>query len=81
MSMALDIETKTAYGRKWQSLRVGSHPATHDGIDVREVVSVSADGDELEKIRREITGIPMSTKRVVTWFGDDARFIVANLNY
>ena len=80
--MSLDIETKNAYGRKWASWHVGTFaPPTHDGVDVHEVVSVSADGHELEKIRAEITGIPMSKKRLVTWYGDDAKFIVANLKY
>lgn len=50
--------------------------------EVTEVLYVQADGDELGIIRRLITGIPMHDGRVVRWFGDDARFIVAFLiNY
>jgi len=71
--MALNIRTET----RW----VGWHIGKPEPTISHEILYVCADGDELEKIRAEITGIPMSTKRVVTWFGDDARFIVANLNY
>ncbi len=39
---------------------------------------VQADGDELEKIRRNFSNIPMSSARVVRWHGDIARFIVSN---
>lgn len=39
---------------------------------------VQADGDELQWIQDALTGIRMSTKRVVRWIGDDARFIAAN---
>ena len=74
--MALEIQT----GKRWYNWHVGQDPLFHNAM-ISEIKEISADGDELEKIRAEITGIPMSTKRVVTWYGDDARFIVANLNY
>lgn len=45
-------------------------------FDVREV---QADGDELQIIQEQFTNTPMSKNRVVRWFGDDAKFIVANL--
>jgi len=77
MSMALDIAIGSA-GIRWH---VGCPPPLVGGINLVDIYYIVADGDELEKIRTEITGIPMSTKRVVTWYGDDARFIVANLNY
>jgi len=74
--MALSIKTE----KGWLSWYVGGDSPMsafrHDDIE-----KITADGDELEKIRAEITGIPMSKSRVVTWFGDDAKFIVANLNY
>ena len=44
----------------------------------REVVSIQADGDELEKIQLTMTLSRISSKRVVTWVGDDAQFIAAN---
>ena len=45
-----------------------------------EVSSVQADGDELEHIKDKFKNIPLSiVERVVTWFGDNAKFIVANL--
>ena len=41
---------------------------------------VQADGHELSYIRRFFTNIPdVSNKSVVSWFGDHARFIAANL--
>ena len=45
-----------------------------------EVSSIQADGDELEHIEDKFNNIPtVKSERVVTWFGDDAKFIVANL--
>jgi hypothetical protein len=40
---------------------------------------VTADGDELEKIREQFTNIRMTTNRVVFWKDVDAQFIVDNL--
>lgn len=49
-------------------------------IDADIVVSVQADGDELLYISANIEGIRFARhKRVNRWFGDDARFIVENL--
>jgi hypothetical protein len=42
-------------------------------------LSIQADGDELEAIRRQFTGIRMHSGRVVTLFGDDARFVLQHL--
>jgi hypothetical protein len=39
------------------------------------VSCLQADGDELEAIREQFTGIPMHNGRVVEWFGDTAKFI------
>jgi hypothetical protein len=44
-----------------------------------EISNVQADGDELEHIKRNFSNIPMTNKPVIKWFGDDAKFIVANL--
>ncbi len=74
--MALDIKTKDG----WLNWHVGQG-SPMSSFRNGDVDYICADGDELEKIKAEITGIPMSTKRVVTWYGDDARFIIANLNY
>jgi len=50
------------------------------GRDVRLVVEIQADGEELDTIIRQITGIPQTVfKSSRRWFGDDARFIAANL--
>lgn len=42
-------------------------------------VCVQADCDELEKILRNVEGIPRTKARVQKWYGDDARFIIANI--
>lgn len=40
---------------------------------------VQADSDELNFIKRHITGLPMRDASVVRWYGDHAKFIVGNL--
>ena len=46
----------------------------------RGVESVQADGDELEYIMKNFAGIPTCVNnRVVSWYGDHAKFIVGNL--
>ena len=48
--------------------------------DVILVVEVQADGDELAYIKRNFENLPMRVnKPEVTWYGDDARFIVGNI--
>ena len=51
------------------------HPET-----VQEPQVLTADGDELEAIRRQFTGIPMTAGSVVTWSGEVARFIADNVD-
>lgn len=46
---------------------------------ISQVDEVQADCDELEYIKSNFTNLPMSNSRVVRWFGDHARFIVAHL--
>lgn len=48
-------------------------------INPLDVRMVQADGDELEEIKNKIENIPFTVGRVQRWFGDDAKFIVANL--
>jgi hypothetical protein len=43
------------------------------------VHSVQADGDELEWVMRNITGIPFNKGRVQLWHGDFAKFIYNSL--
>jgi hypothetical protein len=43
------------------------------------ITRIQADGDELEAIREQFTGIPMSTARVVVWYGEMSRFIAGNI--
>ena len=43
------------------------------------VIAVQADGDELIAIEQVCGNIPRAAKPVVLWFGDHAKFIVANV--
>ena len=44
-----------------------------------DVFFVHADGDELDWIRRNLTGLPdFVNSRAVCWFGDHAKFIAVN---
>ncbi len=46
---------------------------------VSTVTEVQADGDELQWVLDNITGIPTNKNRVVRWFGDHAKFIAGSL--
>lgn len=49
-------------------------------IDIRYVLEVQADGDELQAVYEKFDNIPTSAwNRVVRWYGDHAKFIAANL--
>ena len=59
-------------------IHVGSRIPSHFP-DLTEVVSVAADGHELEKVEMEFQNIPnVSGRRVKTWVGETAQFIYAN---
>lgn len=49
--------------------------------EIKQVVAIQADGDELEKIRTTCKGIRDSipTRRLMRWYGDEARFILGNI--
>lgn len=52
--------------------------------DAIKVEAVLADGEELEAIFKQFSGLPrpnglIQVVQPVAWFGDHARFIVANL--
>jgi hypothetical protein len=51
-----------------------------DIFGVEAHLMVQADGHELELIKRQFTNIPMTANRVVRWQGDDAKFIINNIN-
>lgn len=44
-----------------------------------EVVCVQADGQELEWVQENISGIRMNKAGIIFWTGEDARFIVDSL--
>ena len=64
--------------REWH---VGEVAPFHPGnLRTWDYVEVQADGDELYHITRCSVFIPhVVAANVMTWFGDDARFILANL--
>lgn len=44
--------------------------------DINLVTEIQADGDELDWVLKNIAGIPYcATKRVMSWYGDHAKFI------
>jgi len=48
--------------------------------EINRTLAIQADGNELEYILRKFTNIPMVVdKRVMTWYGDTAKFIVKHL--
>lgn len=60
--------------RKWH-LGEPTEDLTKNGM----VTAIQADGDELEYIRGHFSNVPMANASVVTWTGEMAMFIVANL--
>lgn len=61
--------------REWH---VGE-PSPIEHQDACGVTEVQADGDELLHVIDLFAGIPVRERRVLRWFGDDAKFIAANL--
>lgn len=75
--MALFIATKSGNPPGGRPYHVGT---SYDWPMPNNVIDVQADGDELEYILRHFKGIPRhNSKRVQTWFGDHAKFIVEHL--
>lgn len=76
--MALYIETTES--KKTIKWHTGGKSLKDAVGDSAFVVSVQADGDELDMIIRKVDGIrKVYGQRVVSWFGSDARFLVENL--
>jgi len=47
--------------------------------NIAEIVEVQLDGNELEYVRQDMTGIPIhKNKRVQKFYGDHAKFIAGN---
>ncbi len=46
---------------------------------ISKVEEVQADGYELVRIMQQFKNLPMHHNEIVHWFGDDAKFIIANL--
>lgn len=76
--MALFVETTES--ERLIEWHVGDNKLGDIVGDSAFTVMVQADGDELAVINDEIQGVRKAyKKRVVRWFGEDARFIVENL--
>lgn len=73
--MALYITFEDNSGTNWH---IGEKNPVEYG-KVNFVREVQADGHELDHIHGNFSRIPEANKRVVRWFGDHAKFIVANL--
>ena len=76
--MVAYIEYTEGPARKWY---VGQEAGPlQDSYNINRTVAIQADGDELENIMRRFANIPRVTpNRVVTWYGDTAKFIVKHL--
>jgi len=48
-------------------------------LRIAEIVSISASSTELEEIKEEVSGIPITRSSLVEWYGDHAKFIVSNV--
>jgi len=54
-------------------------PTNHLIFSAEKVIQVQASDDELATIRYHFPNLPITMGRVIKWFGDNAKFIVANL--
>lgn len=68
--------------------RIGDEPGPNQGVaSIEQVTMVQADGEELEAIRYQVTNLPMLVNSyppiatVQRWFGDHAKFLVANVRF
>lgn len=62
--LELEVPTEDKYYLEWAK------------NNIEQIVSVQADGHELQQIKDHFSGLPMHNGRVVEWFGDDAKFVV-----
>jgi hypothetical protein len=77
----ITVEKEEAQNYTWYVGEKLPYTFTSGGTE-RFVTNVQADGDELEWLQREFTHsdtctIPMPRSRVVQWYGDIAKSIVA----
>ena len=74
--MALYIKEHPSYQHVWH---VGEEAPKFAVSYINDISWVQANGDELAAIMDQFGNLPRSSNRVVTWYGDHAKFIVANL--
>jgi hypothetical protein len=71
----LKIVTTNQFGQKSWDWHL--YDGCLDDVSVQHVKEVRADGGELAVILRNISGIPVKRgEGTMSWFGDDAKFIV-----
>jgi len=49
------------------------------GFNINDIEYIQANGDELELILSSFKNLPYSNQPVVKWYGDMAKFIMANI--
>ena len=73
--MSLTIKTPTLR-ITW---RIGDALPILFAMAQENITSISADGEELDHIKINFDNLPMPAfRRIVFWYGDTAKFIVAN---
>ena len=77
--MALYVTMKGQAPGRYHTWHIGSLPHPDISGNEESVEDVQADGDELDRIKKHFTNLPMTTARVVRWYGDDAKFIAGNI--
>ena len=69
----LSINTKNSFTFSWY---VGDCELD---LNSELIDFIIADEDELKLIKKECTGIRMNNRSIVTWFGDEAKFILTTI--
>lgn len=77
MSCFVRIQTQTSI-REFE-LHIGEPLPNLTAEEKDNCVLLQAYGDELATISRGVDGVPFVQRSVITWYGDDARFIFRNV--
>ena len=54
------------------------HMGRKFGEEIKNVDSLELDNTELEHVQTTMSNLPTSNRRIVTYFGDHAKFILKN---
>jgi hypothetical protein len=79
--MALSIDFSSANNKSSDTWYVGKRiDYRYHAEDASINITLQADGDELEYIKRKFNNIStVNGAHVVRWYGDHARFIIGNI--